>query len=64
VFRREEATYVMREAATERKTKATMESSPEIAAPSLPQQARNAPKKANVSKNRAIRKKTQPKRHI
>jgi hypothetical protein len=57
-------TYVIREAAAERKSRATMESMPEMAAPRRPQQARKAPKKVRTSKNRAIRKKTQPKRHM
>lgn len=59
-----ERTYVMRDAAALRKSRAVADSRPEMAAPRRPQQARKAPKKAKTSKKSAIRKKTQPNLHM
>lgn len=53
-------TYVIKDMATLEQNRAPMAKSAEIAAPNRPQQAKKPEKKAQVSKKRVIKKKTQP----
>jgi hypothetical protein len=61
---RERETYVINETATVKNTNATSEISPVKAEPRRLHSARKPAPKASTSKNRASRKKTQPKRHM